>query len=116
MKRNTASQRWTVFAFNRSTGEPVTGDAANITANLRIDDGTGAAITDTNPTEQEAGYYVFDLTQAETNGDKLTIFPASSTSGVQVIGCPAVIYTFNLATLDETRQGVWTYTERTLTS
>jgi hypothetical protein len=93
MNKNTASQKWTVFAFNRSTGEPVTGDAAYISANLRIDDGDAVAVTDTNPSEQEDGYYVFDLSQSETNGNKISIFPVSSTSGVQVIGCPAVIFT-----------------------
>lgn len=93
MNKNTASQKWTVFAFTLSTGAPLTGGAAAITANLRIDDGTASAVTDTNPTEQEDGYYVFDLTQAETNGNKLSIFPASSTAGVQVIGCPAVVFT-----------------------
>lgn len=93
MIKNTSGQKWTVFAFNRSTGEPVTGDAENITANIRIDDNTASAISDTNPTEQEDGYYVFDLTTAETNGIKLSIFPESVSGGVQVIGCPPVIYT-----------------------
>ena len=88
MRKNLAGQKWRVFAFNRSTGVPVTGDALNITSKISIDFGSRTAITDTNPTEAEDGYYYFDLTQAETNGDTLEVFPESVTSGVQVIGCP----------------------------
>ena len=43
---------------------------------------------DTNPTELEDGYYVFDITQAESNGDMILIAPASSTPNIQVIGVP----------------------------
>ena len=93
MKKNTAGQKFRVFAFNRNTGVPVTGDALAITAKLSIDYGTRNAIADTNPTESEDGYYDFDLTQGETNGYRLDIYPESSTSGVQVIGVPGVIFT-----------------------
>lgn len=93
MERNVASQKWTVFAFSRTTNAPVTGDAANITAKIAVDDAAAGATNDTNPTEVEDGYYVFDLTQAETNGKKLQILPESSTSNVQVIGVPGVVYT-----------------------
>ena len=88
MRKNLAGQKWRVFAFNRSTGVPVTGDALNITSKISVDFGSRVALTDTNPTEAEDGYYYFDLTQAETNGDTLEVFPESGTSGVQVIGCP----------------------------
>lgn len=76
-------------------GEPVTGDSANITLKVeQDDDGTRSASNDTNPTETEDGQYVFDLTQAETNGDKLTFYPESSTAGVQVVCMPSnVLYT-----------------------
>lgn len=88
MKKNTAGQKWRVFAFTLSTGAPVTGDAANITAKLSIDYGAATALGDLHPTETEDGFYLFDLTQAETNGDSLDIYPESSSSGVQVIGAP----------------------------
>lgn len=93
MKKNVAGQKWTVFAFNRTTNLPVAGDAANITANLRIDGGGTNPVDDTNPTVLEGGYYVFDITQAESNGDLLAIAPSSTTSNVQVIGVPGAIYT-----------------------
>ncbi len=97
MQKNTASQKWVVFAFagqaHASPGDPITGDAANITANLRIDGGAANAVDDTNPTELEDGYYVFDLTQAETNGDMILISPESSTANVLVTGAPPVVFT-----------------------
>jgi hypothetical protein len=101
MFKNTASQKLTVFAFadeghaTLDAGEPVTGDAANITLKIeQDDDGTQSASNDVNPTEVEDGQYRFDLTQAESNGDKLTFYPESSTAGVQVIALPSmVIYT-----------------------
>lgn len=96
MQKNTAG-KWTVFAFEdeggTNPGEPVTGDAANITANVHIDGAAANAVDDTNPTELSAGYYVFDVTAAETNGDQLTLIPASSTANVNVIGVPGVVYT-----------------------
>jgi hypothetical protein len=98
MYKNTASQKWTVFAFNITTNAPITGDSANITANLRIDGAAANAVDDTNPTELEDGFYQFDLTQAETNGDNIVICPDSSTSDVQVIGCPMSVWTLDLAT------------------
>ena len=89
MKKNTAGQKWRVFAFTRSTGAPVTSGAAAITAKLSKDYGAAVALTDTTPTETEDGYYLFDLTQAETNADDFDLYPESTTSGVQVIACPA---------------------------
>lgn len=93
MIKNTADQKWIVFAFDATTGLAKTGDAAQITANLRKDYGGAAAITDTNPTELEDGFYAFDMAQAETNADHLLICPASSTANIVVIGCPSVIFT-----------------------
>lgn len=96
MQKNTAG-KWIVFAFQdeggTNPGEPVTGDAANITANVRIDGGAANAVDDTNPTELEDGYYVFDLTAAEANGDLLLIAPQSSTANVNVIGVPGAVWT-----------------------
>jgi hypothetical protein len=86
--KNTASQKWRVYAFNATTGAPVTGDAANITAKIDKDWAGVAAVTDTNPTETEDGYYLFDLTQAETNANWLDLYPDSSTADVVVVGVP----------------------------
>ncbi len=101
MFKNTGSQKLTVLAFadaghaSLDAGDRVTGDAANITCKIeQDDDGTQSASNDTNPSEVEDGQYRFDLTQAETNGDKLTFYPESSTAGVQVVALPSnVIYT-----------------------
>lgn len=97
MQRNVAGQSWVVFAFQdeggANPGEPVTGDAANITANLRLDGGAANAVDDTNPTELEDGYYVFTITAAESNADNIVICPASSTANVNVIGVPGALYT-----------------------
>lgn len=93
MFKNVASQKWTVFAFDETDNTPKTGDAANITCKVKKDGAAAAALTDVNPTEVEDGFYDFDVTQAESNGDKLLMLPESSTANIQVIGCPAVIYT-----------------------
>lgn len=85
-----------MFAFQdeggANPGDPVTGDAANITANISIDGAAVAAVADTNPTEIERGYYVFSLTTSETDGDVLLLSPSSSTANVQVIGVPATVW------------------------
>ncbi len=93
MNKNTAGQKLTVFAFDRTTGAAKTGDAANITCKESIDNGAYSALTDTNPDEKESGFYEFDLTQAESNGNKLAWIPVSTTENVMVIACPAVVYT-----------------------
>ena len=93
--KNTASQKLRVFAFadpghaTLDAGEPVTGDAAQITARTAVDNAALGASNDTNPAEIDAtnakGYYEFDLTQAETNGDIIEFYAQSSTAGVQVV-------------------------------
>jgi hypothetical protein len=92
LQKNVASQKWIVFAFDRTDNVPKTGDAAQITANLRID-GVQNAVDDTNPTELEDGFYEFDITAAESNGDNILITPASSTGDIQVIGAPMALWT-----------------------
>lgn len=74
-----------VFAFNRTNNAPVTGDAANITCRFSLDGGARSPIADTNPTELEDGYYLFDVTSGETNGITADFFPESTTLDVQVI-------------------------------
>ena len=96
MEKNVAG-KWIVFAYgspsHASAGLPITGDAANITANIRIDGGISDPISDINPTELEGGYYVFDITASESNGDLLLLHPSSVTANVLVEGVPAAIYT-----------------------
>lgn len=90
MQKNIAGQKWIVFAFDRTDNTPKMGDATNITANLRLDGGAANAVDDVNPTELEGGFYVFDITQAETNANMIVIAPQSSTADIQVIGVPGV--------------------------
>lgn len=94
LKKNAAGKLF-VYAHNILTDAPVTGDAANITAQVSIDGGASAAVADTNPTELAAtdhpGVYVFDLTAAETNGDVLCVSATSTTDGVQLN--PQIVYT-----------------------
>lgn len=86
--KNTASQKMAVYAYTASTGAAKTGEAAQITGYISKDWGAAAAISDTNPTELDAtnmpGWYVFDMTQAETNAEVLIIAAKSSTSGVLI--------------------------------
>ena len=97
MFKNTASQKLTVYAFDATTNLPKTGDAANLTAYVSKDDGTVTALTDTSATEQDAtnakGYYIFDVSQSESNADKLTFSCKSSTANIVVLAVPSVIYT-----------------------
>jgi len=92
--KNTASQKWTVFAFDRTTNEPIEDDEGQISAVIEID-GVENAVDDAHPTQMttKKGYYQFDTAQAETNGDLLTIIPTSSTANIQVIGVPGSVYT-----------------------
>ncbi len=93
MEKNVSGQKWRVFAFNPTTGLPVTGDAANITAQLKIDAAVLESVDDTNPAEIANGYYDFDILQAESNGDNILILPVSATADVQVVGVPGVYTT-----------------------
>ena len=69
-----------------SSGNPKTGDAANITVRIRKDAGTLQAATN-SPVEVDATYapgrYSITLTAAEMSAHTIDIFPKSSTSGVQ---------------------------------
>ncbi len=97
MLRNVSGQKWRVYAWDSTTGAAKTGDAANISGRIRIDDGSNAATNDTNPTEADAtnepGFYDFDMTQAESNGAKLSLSAKSSTSNIRVLAVPPVVYT-----------------------
>jgi len=92
MFKNVASQKIQLFAFDTATGAAKTGDAANITAYLSKDYGTVTVLGDTSATEMDAtnapGWYMFDLTQSETNFDDGLFTAKSSTSGVSIVGRP----------------------------
>jgi hypothetical protein len=95
MFKNVASQKIAVFAWDGANGTAKTGDAANITAQISVDGGTSAATNDTNPTELDStdhpGIYIFDLTQAETNGDMIVVSPSSATDNI--VFRPSIVYT-----------------------
>lgn len=95
MYKNTASQKLDIFVYDGTTGAPKTGDAANLTVYVSIDDGTLTALTDTSATEVSAtnapGTYRFDLSQAETNGNKLTFTGKSATANIYIV--PQTLYT-----------------------
>lgn len=97
LTKNTASQKVRVFAFDSTTGLPKTGDAANISAYISKDFGAVTQLTDTSATEEDAtnakGYYLFDISQTETNADDISVSAKSSTSNIVVVGAPARIRT-----------------------
>lgn len=93
LQKNVASQKIRVFAWNSTTGAAVTGDAANLSCKVAKDWGSATALTDTSATETEDGYYLFDLSQAETNANVLDFYPQSSTPDVVLVATPATVYT-----------------------
>jgi hypothetical protein len=97
MFKNVGSQKVIVFAFDATTNTPKTGDAANLSAYISKDFGAITQLTDTSATEMDAtnakGYYLFDITQTETNADVIAVTGKSSTANIVVIGAPATIFT-----------------------
>lgn len=97
MFKNVGGQKLTVFCFDATTNLPKTGDAANLAAYVDKDDAGVVALGDTSATEKDAtnaaGYYAFDLAQAETDADKLLFSAKSSTANVVAVAVPAVVYT-----------------------
>lgn len=94
IEKNVAGQSISIFAVD-SSGIEKTGDAANITAYISKDGAAGVQTNDINPTEVDSvrlkGVYDFNLTQEETNCDKLILSADSSTAGVVIR--PVIIYT-----------------------
>lgn len=97
MQKNVAGQKLTVYAYVVATSLSITGDAANISAFVSLDDGAVTQLTDTSATEYSAsnapGYYKFDVAQAETNAIKLLFSAKSSSLGVLVRAVPDIVYT-----------------------
>lgn len=81
--KNKAGQGITIYAVD-TDGDPVTGDADNITAVLVKDGGSPAATDDVNPAEIGLGLYRFSLTQAESDADEIILAATSSTDGVRI--------------------------------
>lgn len=90
MFKNVAGQFIELFAYNASTGAPATGDGANLSVRASRDGGTFSALTDSTATEIDAtnapGWYRWDVTQAESNGDVIFFGGRSSTANVVLVG------------------------------
>ena len=103
MFKNVSGQIVQVFAFTLATGAAKTGDAANITAYAWTAGGSTTVLGDTSATEVDAtnapGWYMFDLTQAETNFDYILFTGKSSTSGVSIVGRPVYTMPANFSSL-----------------
>ena len=95
MLKNTAGQKVTFFAFSIVTGLPVTGDAGNLSASVRIGGGATALLADQSCEELSdtlaKGLYSFNVSQAETNNDNLVFSCQSTTPNVSCI--PQIIST-----------------------
>jgi hypothetical protein len=108
VQKNVTGQKVIVFAFDATTNLQKSGDAANITAYISKDFGAVTALTDTSATEMDAtnakGYYLFDITQTETNADLVLVTAKSSTANIVVIGAPSAVFTtpanFTAASID----------------
>jgi hypothetical protein len=79
----------------------VSGQAAFASVTLSIDGGPYVPLNDTNPTEVgTTGEYLWQLTQAETNGYELSFAPVTASAGVEILGMPSnVIYTLDASTI-----------------
>lgn len=104
MYKNVSGQTITFYAVDSTTGAPVTGDAANITAYVSKDNGAVTILADTSATEKSAtlalGAYSFSVAKAETNADMLDFTAVSATPGVYVFPI------LNLYTVPPTYQSV----------
>lgn len=84
-----------VFAFDTTSGAPKTGDAANITLYVDKDWASVNALTDTSATEIDStnakGWYLFDVSQTETNANTLLFTGKSTTANISIVG--QLIYT-----------------------
>jgi hypothetical protein len=90
MYKNVASQKIALFEFDTTSGLPKTGDASNITGYVTKDWGSVTVLGTSTPTEMDStnapGWYVFTLTQGETNADVCLFTAKSSTSKMSIVG------------------------------
>lgn len=95
MFKNKNGQKLTFFAIDGTTGLPKTGDAANITIYVSIDDAAPVGLAGHPVTEVDSlaakGDYVIAVTLTECDGYKLRFTGKSSTSNVWIF--PQTIYT-----------------------
>lgn len=105
MFKNVASQKMNLFAYNSTTGAPVTGltTGATFAPYVSINSAAPAALATTTVTELDAtnlpGWYAVQPSQAETNGDMLLFGGKSSTSNVYINGQPVFTDPPNYTTL-----------------
>ena len=90
MQKNVASQKVIVYAYNKLTGAPVTGDSGNFT-DLVSKDGAATGGGGGTFSEVGVGYYAYATTTAETNCDLFLLATTSSTANVVVDD--VIIYT-----------------------
>jgi hypothetical protein len=93
--KNVASQKIVIYAYDTDNSVPKIDDQDNITAYLSKDGGAAVQTDDVNPTQLDStnmkGLYVFDMTQAESNADMLSLSAVSTTSDITIE--PVVIFT-----------------------
>ena len=90
MKKNVASQKGVVYAYDSVTGAAKTGDSGNFTKTVSKD-GASFSSGGGSFTEIANGYYTYAPTQAETNCDTFILHTTSSTASIEIEG--VVIYT-----------------------
>lgn len=97
MQKNVTGQKLCVYVFDSTTNLPKTGDAANLTAYVNKDWAGVNVLSDTSATEVDStnakGFYIFDLSQTETNGDALLFSCRSATANMVCVAMPAVVFT-----------------------
>lgn len=100
MFKNVAGQKVALFEFDYTTGAPKTGDASNISGYVDKDWAGLNVLGTAAPTEIDAtnakGWYVFTLTQAETNANELLFSGKSSTGNTTVVGREISTFPANL--------------------
>ena len=87
MFKNTANQKWRVFAFDTRTNLPVEGIENSITATLVKNYGLPQSTIDEHPIEDVngGGYYWFDLSQNETNANQIALLPVSDLNASTIV-------------------------------
>ena len=88
------------YVYNRITGNPITGDAANHTWTIAIDGSAAKSLASPQATEIGAGLYSVHVLDSETNGSIIRLDVTSTADSAKIH--PVVI-----ATID-----AWRYTQR----